>query len=402
MDTMRSICVAGLALLCLFPARAAAQEAQPSAGRWGIAALPSVGYDADEGFGYGALAEIYHYRAGASPYVWTLQPMIEFSTRGRRDVTLFFDAPHLLPGGWRLESHLGSERQRATPYFGLGNDTPYDSVLDRREGPTPYYYRFEQQRERATLTLQRRLGELPLRVLIGAGVSRVAIDPTPYDEGTTLLEEELLAAGRDAPGGWSNHLRAGLIRDTRDREIGPTRGAWSEVLVQRVDGALGSDYDYTRWTFTDRRYFPLVSRRLVFANRFVLQGVEGDAPFYDLAIVQTSFKPQEGLGGAKTIRGLPKNRHVGKGLFLWNAELRWRAVEFQVLSTDLHLVVNGFVDQGRVWEERIVLGEILSDLHRGLGGGVRLGMGESFVVSVDVGHSAESAAPIYVGLGYLF
>jgi hypothetical protein len=33
---------------------------------------------------------------------------------------------------------------------------------------------------------------------------------------------------------------------------------------------------------------------------------------------------------------------------------------------------------------------------------VRLGLGENFVVAVDVGHSDEAAAPIYIGLGYLY
>jgi hypothetical protein len=43
-----------------------------------------------------------------------------------------------------------------------------------------------------------------------------------------------------------------------------------------------------------------------------------------------------------------------------------------------------------------------TDLHHGYGGGVRVGMGESFVVALDVGHSAEATAPLYIGLGYLY
>jgi len=34
-------------------------------------------------------------------------------------------------------------------------------------------------------------------------------------------------------------------------------------------------------------------------------------------------------------------------------------------------------------------------------GGVRLGMGENFVVAVDGGTSRETGLPIYIGLGYL-
>lgn len=45
---------------------------------------------------------------------------------------------------------------------------------------------------------------------------------------------------------------------------------------------------------------------------------------------------------------------------------------------------------------------MLRDLHRGFGGGVRLGMGENFVVAVDAGTSEETGLTVYVGLGYPF
>ena len=64
--------------------------------------------------------------------------------------------------------------------------------------------------------------------------------------------------------------------------------------------------------------------------------------------------------------------------------------------------VSAFVDQGRVWRDGVVLGELFTDLHRGVGGGVRLGWGEDFVVALDVGTSKETTAPLYVGLGYLY
>jgi hypothetical protein len=391
------LAAAGAALLFA----AAGVHGQEVRGRWELAALPSIGYDSDEGFRYGALAEVYRHAPGISPYAWTVQPIIEFSTRGRREISAFFDAPHLLPAGWRIDGTVANMRELAAPWYGAGNDTPWDEARDDADGPDPYYYRFGRTSTRAMATVQRRLGAWPVRLLAGAGVARVSLDTTPYDEGTTLLAETLAADGASVPGGWSNHVRAGVVLDTRDREVGPTRGAWSEVLVQRFDALLGSDHEYTRWTAADRRYIALGTERLVFANRLMLQGIRGDAPFYDLSTVQTSFKQQEGLGGAKTIRGIPKNRYVGKGLFLWNAELRWRAADFEVRGTPLHLVLTGFVDQGRVWEGDAAPAEAFSDLHRGYGGGVRLGRG-NFVLALDVGHSAEATAPFYIGLGYLF
>ena len=393
---LRPLVIAG-ALGSLASAPIEAQETPDPTG-WELTGLPAINYDSDEGFGYGVLFEAYNYgEGGEAPYRYTLQPTVFLTTGGRRDFTLFFDAPHLLSDGWRIDGSLGSERQIANPYYGLGNASVYDEALEEVEGQ--YYYRFGRTRRQATLNLQRRVGSLPLRILMGGGATRTTVEPLPKDATRTLLGQELL--GGNVPGGWSNHLRVGLIWDSRDRETGPRRGTWSELLVQVVPDFLGSESQYVRWTIADRRYFPL-GDRLTFANRFLVQNTEGTAPFYDLYIVQTSFKQQEGLGGAKTLRGILKNRYVGEGLFLWNAELRWRAHEFAMVGRSFHLVLSGFVDTGRVWENGLVVDQILSDLHTAFGGGVRVGMGENFVVAIDVGHSTEATAPMYIGLGYLY
>jgi hypothetical protein len=394
----RFIQVGAFALAAALPLGLAGQQADRR--EWEIAGVPAVSFDSDEGFGYGVVAELYNYGPDGSalPYRFTLQPTIALTTEGRRDLTLFFDAPSLLPAGWRMTAFLGAEKHIATPWYGIGNLTEYDETRDADEGPDPYYYRFGRTRSRLHLDLQRRLAG-PLRILLGGGVARVEIDPTPRDDGTTLVAGQM--AGDLGSPVWLNHARGGLVWDSRDREIGARSGVWSEVLLQRFDERLGGDASFTRWTVTDRRYFSL-SPRLVFANRAVLQGTSGDAPFHELQVVQTSGKPQEGLGGAKTLRGLPKNRYAGEGLFLWNAELRWRAAEFGAIGKSFHLVLSGFLDSGRTWTEGIDLGETFTDLHHGYGGGVRVGMGESFVVALDVGHSTQAQAPFYIGLGYLY
>ena len=386
-----------IAFVALVSAPVGAQQTSDPTG-WELTGLPAINYDSDEGLGYGVLFEAYNYgEGGYAPYRFTIQSTVFLTTGGRRDFTLFFDGPHVLSDGWRLDGFLGSERQIASPYYGLGNRSVYDEALEEVEGQ--YYYRFGRTRRQATMNLQRRVGSLPLRVLIGGGATHTSIEPLPKDATRTLLSRELL--GAETPGGWSNHLRAGLVWDTRDRETGPHRGTWSELLVQTFPDVLGSESAYVRWTLADRRYFPL-GDRLTFANRFVFQNIEGTAPFHDLYIVQTSFKQQEGLGGAKTLRGIPKNRYVGEGLFLWNAELRWRVRDFAMAGRSFHLVFSGFVDTGHVWEHGLVVGQMLSDLRTGFGGGVRVGMGENFVAAIDVGHSVDATAPIYIGLGYLY
>ena len=362
------------------------------------AGLPSLNFDADEGVGYGALLELYDYGDGRLPYVYTIQPEIFFTTGGRRDYTLFFDSPHLLGEGWRLDAYLASQQQIATPYYGLGNETTYDETLET--DADPYYYRFGRTRRQLRVNVQRSLGSSRLRALAGFGITHVSLALVPKDSGTTYLARQVAAGAESAPEGWWNYVRIGLIHDTRDREVGPTRGAWSELLVQRTDPILGSEAGFTRVTLTDRRYVPLAPG-LVFANRVVVRQVTGDAPFYELSLIESSFKQQEGLGGAKSVRGLPLNRYVGDGLLLWNAELRWRALEWRLIGKPFHVVLSAFLDSGRVWHDD---GPSLDPgaLHHGYGGGVRVGMGENFVVALDGGTSAGNGLAIYIGLGYLY
>lgn len=385
--------------LCLAssPRIALAQDA-PATGLE-IGGVPAINFDADEGVGFGAISELYHYGSrGLTPYEWTLQPTVFVTTQGREDFVAFFDAPHLLPNGWRISGFLGSEKQVATPYYGLGNASVYDETRRIDTGSDPHYYRFGRTRRSGTFTLQRRLTDHGASFLFGGGVERTTIKPVPEDSGTTLYAQQVGIRHQDS---WSNFVRAGLVWDTRDRETGPRSGSWTAFLVQVADESLGADVGFTRWTFTDRRYYSLTDR-VVLAHRFLVQGTSDGSPIHELSRVQTSFKQQEGLGGAKTIRGMLKNRFVGRGMLVWNSELRWRLANFRLLGRPSHLVLSGFVDQGRVWAEGVQLSELLTDLHRGFGGGVRVGMGENFVVAFDAGTSEESGLPIYIGLGYLY
>ena len=201
--------------------------------------------------------------------------------------------------------------------------------------------------------------------------------------------------------GHTNFIRLGLTWDTRDREIGTQSGSWADFLVQRVDKKLGASNDYTRWTAAVRHYQPL-GGRVTIANRLVVQNTSGDVPFYVLGELQTTQKSQDGLGGSSSVRGLPKNRYVGRGILVSNNEVRWRAADFGLLGRPSSLVLSGFVDAGRVWAEGLELSSAFEQLHAGYGGGARLALGSSFVVAVDVGHSAQASAPIYIGLGYMF
>ena len=376
---------------------AATAQAQQPRRSFEVSGLPALNFDADEGFGYGVILALYGYEPSSTTYRWTVQPTVFLTTEGRRDYTFFFDAPSSASHPWRLTAYAGREQQLAFPYYGLGNATPYDSSLEH--GSTRYFYRYGRDRTRFTGDVQHSLGRPSLRALLGVGASVDRINLTPFDSGTTLIQHDLF--NRTPATGHTNYVRAGISWDTRDREIGTRSGSWVDLLVQRVDKSLGATNDYTKWTAAARHYQP-IGGRLTLASRLVAQNTNGDAPFYVLGELQTTQKPQDGLGGSNSIRGLPKDRYVGRGVMIANNELRWRAADFNLLGRPSSLVLSGFVDAGRVWTNDVDLSTTLNDLHAGYGGGARVALGSSFVVAVDVGHSAQSTAPIYIGLGYMF
>jgi outer membrane protein assembly factor BamA len=312
------------------------------------------------------------------------------------------DAPGLLPPGWRLDVYLGREQQLATPWYGVGNNTVKDETLT--DDPDAYYYRYGKTQYRVMSNVQRRVSGMA-RVLVGASFADVTTDDTPFDSGTTLLRQQLSArqglANPFTPEGRIVSARAGMIIDTRDREVGPTKGSWIDLLLQQAatsgDLLAGS---YTRATISARQYRSLTTR-LVFAQRLVVQQTSGDVPFFDLSTIQNSTPTVqvEGLGGSNSMRGIEKNRFMARGIAFLNSELRYRFKELRLLGKPSYLVASGFADAGRVWDD--TAGANDGGIHFSGGGGLRLGLGSSFLVAFDVGKSSESTQ-IYIGLGYPF
>lgn len=392
-----------LAMFALVVAAPLGAQDTTSKGDWEWFALPALNFNSDEGFGYGALLDLYNYRGGRKPYRLMIRPLLAFSTKGKRDFTVVVDAPGVLPEGWRFDLFLGREQHLATPYYGIGNNTPKVETLT--DPPDAYYYRYGRTQLRAAVNVQRSVTRAT-RLLVGAGFADVKTDATPFDSGTTLLQQERIAqqgvANPTDRTGRIAMLRGGVVLDTRDREVGPTKGSWVDLLVQRAQHSGNAlDGAYTRGTISARNYTSLTSR-IVFAQRVVVQHTDGDIPFFDLATIQNSSPTvqMEGLGGSSSMRGVEKNRYTARGIAFANLELRYRFKELRLLGKPAYLVGSAFADAGRVWRGDLFQGDP-AQLHYSGGGGLRLGLGPSFLVAFDVAKSSESIQ-IYIGLGYPF
>ena len=128
----------------------------------------------------------------------------------------------------------------------------------------------------------------------------------------------------------------------------------------------------------------------------------------------------EGLGGAKSLRGVRRNRVVGDGFFYGNIEARWKVVRFKFINNNFYLGLNGFMDFGQVTKKVDVnypattssddslddyLTPGIEKMHLSYGAGMRIVMNTNFILAIDYGFVADKRdgdSGLYIGLNYLF
>jgi outer membrane protein assembly factor BamA len=384
-------------------------ESRPAHRELGI--VPLVGGDTDVGFGFGELSTLARVAPGVSPYVWSVESaaFISFAPgRGPdgdlaipyQDYFVQITVPHLAGDRLRLQIRPSFTKETTQRYYGLGNASPAPADDDL---PARDFY----GRTHPTLWVRARYrlfasiyGEL------GASYTQNWLDVRP----ASTLDAEMHAGSSTVRGLLGDAQDHGVLLgevtlqlDTRDDEIDPERGQFHQLKL-RVSPAAGPalPYAYQQIDLTTRGYVTLVPQRLVAAGRAVFDLQLGHPPFYELARYEDTFA----LGGLNGVRGVPGQRYYGKVKAFANGELRSRLVSFTFLKKHLSLGVVGFFDLGRLWSELGYHPELDGrgwNLKYGVGGGLRLQEGRTFVVRADVAWSPD-ARPIggYVGAGQMF
>jgi hemolysin activation/secretion protein len=179
------------------------------------------------------------------------------------------------------------------------------------------------------------------------------------------------------------------------------------------------DLAYTRIAITHRQYFTLVPQVLSFAYRLSYQAkVSGTMPYYMLPFVYNTAPSltRDGLGGAKTIRGVVRNRIAGDDFVYGNLELRWKFLRTHIGKQNIYLALSSFLDGGMVTrpykfpktspEAIAYLAEGKKEsLHLGAGGGLHIVMNQNFVIAVDYGRAlnkGDGISGLYIGLNFLY
>jgi hemolysin activation/secretion protein len=173
-----------------------------------------------------------------------------------------------------------------------------------------------------------------------------------------------------------------------------------------------------------RQYFTIIPKKLTVAVRLGYQGtIGGTAPFYFEPYMISSFSSAtktDGLGGAKNLRGIMRNRVVGDGVGYGNLELRWKFLQTHAGKANLDFSLNGFADAGivlkpfKVDESKVPVDErdqyfdfsySNDKLHPSAGAGLRIALNENFILAVDYGFSTnaqDGLKGLYINVGNLF
>jgi hypothetical protein len=412
---------------------------------WTWAALPVVGYDADQGFQFGALGQVFNYGDGSTypEYRHTIYAEASWFTRGSAVYQLFFDSKYLIPGKIRVTADVDYLTERALDFYGFnGAEANYIRSVTE-QGSSDYisrvFYKEERKMLRIMADFQGPILGQKLRWLAGINVIDIrtaTVDIDRINKGkseenqlpdTALLYDHYLdynlINNDEKDGGTTVYLKLGLVFDTRNSEAAPDKGFWSEAMLLAAPAIFGNaKYSFVKLVLTHRQYITLVKRRLVAAYQMSYQGtILGTTPYYILPYIYSSYslttKP-DGLGGAKTIRGMMRNRVVGDGVVFGNVELRWKFFRSVLFKQNIYLGITGFLDGGMVVQNHPVnINDVPPDkqnfyfnksadlLHLTTGLGLRIAINENFIIAIDYGvalNKQDGTSGLYVGVGNIF
>lgn len=347
-------------------------------------------------------------RPGLEPYEYRVESAgaITFMPKGEGleipyiDDYLLAKFPHLVRNRVELELRLSFTREHTLKYFGLGNA----SVMPDGREPEDDYFEYQRTHPSLEARLWRRLFS-SLWLLFGLSYTHNWVE---------VPSASLLAEDRERQG--TKHaelLRSegthgvaefsyGLDWDSRDDEVSPREGQHHTARIDLAPGGANEvPYRYARVNATFSFFQELYPHHVVLALRAAGDALFGDVPFYELPRFDRTY-----FGGGKAVRGVPAQRYYGKAKLLANAELRTALFGFEAFDKSYRVGLTGIFDTGRVFTDYSPEPELDGTglgLKYGVGGGLRLHAGKTFVLRADAVWSPDAnPLGVYLAGGHVF
>jgi hypothetical protein len=428
---------------------------------WNMGLLPSVAYDADLGFQYGLLTNIYNYGDGSKypEYLHSIYVEAAYTTKRYGIFRVFYDSKYLIPNH-RISVDASYIPDAMCDFYGYnGYQTVYNNSWHNSKNLTPDYisrafYKFKRDLFRVSGDLQGTIHN-NWKWDIGLGFLSYSISPVNLDilnkgkDSTDMLPntDELfdkyvkwnILDSNETNGGTHPFIRLGIVYDSRNKQTNASKGIYANAFFTYT-AAFGNQKEFNNIKFNAvfQQYIPLYKEKLSFAYRVGTQIlVAGKSPFYLDNYLNTIFMQRvlyEAIGGANSTRGVLRSRVLADGFAYANFEIRWRAFQFDIAKQHFYVGFNPFVDMGMVVQPnelnetnvRASIAQndpdfIISTLnqyidfdpktiytpHISIGMGLKIAMNENFVLSVDWAmpfneQDGASKSNLYIKMGYLF
>lgn len=458
---MRKIFIASFLLVCATAVMA--QNTDTVANKnirkgWTFGALPSVSYDADYGFQYGALTNIYYFGDGSTypEYLHSLYLEASYTTKRYGVFRFFYDSKFLIPNH-RLTVDMSYLPDALSDFYGFnGYQAVYNPDWTNDESDmyvSRAFYKMKRDLFRFATDIQ---GALSNNWYWNAGAGVLGykignVDVDMLNKGKDAEDQLPDTAGlyekyvlwdiiphNEANGGWHPYLRGGITYDTRNQQQNPSRGIYTDAFLTYT-AAFGDmkDYNNLKFNFNFRQYIP-ITENISLAYRVGTQlTLAGKSPFYLNTYMNTLFIQRviyEGLGGGNSLRGILRNRILSDGFAFANVELRLKLWNFKVGKENFYIGINPLFDAGMVLQpydinkEQVennireddpsfdmnTLGNyfnfdesLIYKPHLSAGIGLKVAMNENFIVSVDWATPLNKAdngkmSNLYIKIGYMF
>lgn len=389
-----------------------------------ITGLPNLSVDPVNGVGYGANLFLYLNGSRNDPFFpyTPYRTLLEISglntVNGEKEAAIGLDVPYIFDSQWRLRVNVSYLHDPNALYFGIGQKTlrplsyngnafstyqQYSDELDKTLSNgggsfNNHYYNFYNLEEsNLNLSIERSYWQSKLRAFFGLEISYNKI--TTYDnasyEGvssaTTLITQDILNGNiPDYSRRFVNFLQFGLIYDTRNFEPNPSRGMMMEIIDSYSPFFLGSGYEFNKLLYQFKLYtqiLPDVFSNSIFAMRFGLTSILGDAPFFEYEDIFGSEDSVITLGGVDSLRGYKEGRFSARWTNFINFELRHEVFNLHLLEQKLAFFLVPFFDLGTVWDD---FSQITFYHYRfSEGVGARIVWNASTVIRLDYGVSGE-------------
>lgn len=450
---MSRLCLYSI-LLIFLPIVTIAQSHDNIKTGWTFGALPSISYDADLGFQYGALTNIYFYGDGSTypEYLHSIYAEASYTTKRNGLFRLNFDTKSLIPNH-QLTIDISYVPDAMSDFVGFNGYQAIYNDAWRDDESADYqsraFYKYHRNMFRVAADVQGKFAT-HLNWNFGLGILNFDVDRVDVDklnrgqrDSKKLPEIEGLydkyqqwglIAKNETDGGFFPFLHLGANYDSRNFTAAPSTGVWADAfLTYTASFNNKSEFNNLKFNADFRQYLQLGTPRAVFAYRLSTQlTLAGKTPFYMYCYHNTLFLKRaiyESLGGSSSLRGIMRNRILSRGFALANFEVRLRMVNFDIGGQHFYIAINPLVDVGMVLQPididednlRLSLSasnENIDDYfdfstskiyrpHASGGMGLKIAMNENFILSVDWAtpfnnQDSGKKSNLYVKMGYLF